>query len=396
MTHPATHLPALWKLAFALLIAYGVFMLGGYTWFVASHDKLFGGDYITFYTRAVALWHGAGGAYIYDLAAVQATLDMPFGAQQEPVLTFPYPPHFLLLLLPFGAVGYDASVALWLVLTGALYCYAIFTSSLWRSMVVAHRPYRAVLVALVLLSPFAVANIMPGQNGFLTAGLAILGLGRLRQNPLLAGLCFGILTIKPQLGVMIAVALLAGRHWKCIFTASLVALAMVAATTLWLGTGIWGEWLAYTDLFMQMQKHQPQIIATLNVSLYRALVGHGVPEMLAGVLQAGCFALAAWAVWRATRMPELPHALWMSIIITGAIISVPHVLAYDLTVLVIPVLYLIQLLFSGTADRTQKMALVALLVSVVLAYLFRGWPAAFAALLMAFVFLLRGWAWKKG
>ncbi len=57
-------------------------------------------------------------------------------------------------------------------------------------------------------------NAVGGQNSTWTAALSGSGLSLLERRPLLAGGLLGLLIYKPQLGLLIPVALLAGRHWR--------------------------------------------------------------------------------------------------------------------------------------------------------------------------------------
>ena len=72
----------------------------------------------------------------------------------------------------------------------------------WRGR--AGRTLRTWLGRLVLLAlaPAVVANIGFGQTGFVLASLMIAGLVNLDRRPVLAGIMFGLLTIKPHFGVL--------------------------------------------------------------------------------------------------------------------------------------------------------------------------------------------------
>ena len=52
-----------------------------------------------------------------------------------------------------------------------------------------------------------------GQNGFLTAALIGGALGLLERRPALAGICLGLLTYKPQFGLLFPFVLIADRRW---------------------------------------------------------------------------------------------------------------------------------------------------------------------------------------
>ena len=61
-------------------------------------------------------------------------------------------------------------------------------------------------------APAVFINAVGGQNGTWTAALFGGGLSLLERRPLLAGGLLGLLSYKLQLGLLIPVALLAGRH----------------------------------------------------------------------------------------------------------------------------------------------------------------------------------------
>ena len=72
----------------------------------------------------------------------------------------------------------------------------------------------------ILAFPAFLVNAGHGQNGFLSA--ALIGGGALCSTsaPLLAGLCLGALVYKPQLAVMIPIALIAARRWTTLAAAA--------------------------------------------------------------------------------------------------------------------------------------------------------------------------------
>ena len=65
-----------------------------------------------------------------------------------------------------------------------------------------------------------------GQNGFLTAALIGGTLGLLERRPALAGVCLGLLTYKPQFGLLFPIVLIADRRWRTIAVACGVAGAL--------------------------------------------------------------------------------------------------------------------------------------------------------------------------
>ena len=81
------------------------------------------------------------------------------------------------------------------------------------------------------------------QNGAWTAALFGGGLGLIERKPLIAGGLLGLLVYKPQLGILIPIALLAGRHWRAFAAATIVACTLIALSALIFGAEIWGEYV---------------------------------------------------------------------------------------------------------------------------------------------------------
>ena len=117
-----------------------------------------------------------------------------------------YPPPFLLLLVPFGLLGFVASCALFQLAT-----FAGLLAAVWAN--VRARRHRVLHLLSLLLAPAAAFNVA-GQNGFLTGVLMIGGFGALPGSPVLAGVLLGLLTYKPQFWLLVPVALAAARQWR--------------------------------------------------------------------------------------------------------------------------------------------------------------------------------------
>ena len=65
---------------------------------------------------------------------------------------------------------------------------------------------------LALALPPVLVNAITGQAGFLTAALFVGGMALLPKRPFAGGLLLGLLVVKPQLGLVLPFALLAGRR----------------------------------------------------------------------------------------------------------------------------------------------------------------------------------------
>ena len=144
-------------------------------------------------------------------------------------LPFPYPPPFLLLVTPFGMMPYWLGFVAWIGLT-----YACFVAS-------AAAIGKRYALPFALAHPSVIANFLIGQNGFLTAAIFMFGSKMLDRAPLLGGAIFGLLVIKPQLAVLLPVALIAGRDWKALLGGALSSLSALLLGALILGLDAYRE-----------------------------------------------------------------------------------------------------------------------------------------------------------
>ncbi len=77
----------------------------------------------------------------------------------------------------------------------------------WRGVRALYPERWAVL--LLLAFPAFWSNATYGQNGFLSAALLAGATHHLDKRPAVAGVCFGLLAYKPQLGLAVPLALAA-------------------------------------------------------------------------------------------------------------------------------------------------------------------------------------------
>ena len=142
---------------------------------------------------------------------------------------------------------------------------------------------------------------------------------------------FGLLAYKPQFGLLIPFVLLAGGYWRAIASATVTVLATVAVTT-----AMWG-WPVWQAFFNSIPLTQKVVFETGNTGFEKfqsifAWVGlWGGPLQLSYGLQGivTLFALASivW-IWRS----PVSHRLKGAALLTGALLSSPYVLDYDLPV----------------------------------------------------------------
>ena len=151
---------------------------------------------------------------------------------------FLYPPNSAWLVVPFSYLPYSYSFVLWSFIGLIAYLFACGAPD-WNRL----------KIAALLLAPTTLLNLHFGQNGLISAALIGGGFMLLQKKPIMAGICFGLLSYKPTLGVLIPIALLFGRYWISFISASLVTVATVLLGTKIMGADAWISFFNYSVPF---------------------------------------------------------------------------------------------------------------------------------------------------
>jgi hypothetical protein len=255
----------------------------------------------------------------YDLTAHEANLRAQFGAK-APLYVWVYPPFCLAVAAALALMPFLVALAVEQALMLGLYVTSI------RSIL----PQRlAVLCALAL--PSVIINIGYGQIATLTAGLAGAAAASLDRRPALAGMLFACMAYKPQLGVAIPVALIAGRRWK-----TLIAGAATCGALILTSAAIFG-WTSWLDFVGSMHTAGTIVFARGAVdwfklqSVFAAARMWGIPAPVAWIAQivASLLALAA-VVWGWQHPGDT--RLKASLLLVAGLLCTPYCFEYDMVV----------------------------------------------------------------
>lgn len=273
-----------------------------------------GVDFVSFWAAARLTLEGHA-ALAYDFAAHRA-VELTAGPV-DGKLPFPYPPPFLFFLLPFGLVPFWVAFPIWVGLTGTLYVLA--------ARQVAPLPYS-------LVNPAALPCALIGQTGLLMTAIFIRGATLLEARPFAAGLLLGLFVVKPQLALLLPLALLAGREWRAIAGAATSSLGLLAAALLAFG------WESYQGFFQILPQYAGYIRGSQwpwneLASPFAMFRFFGAPQGIALLLH-GAIALAAaavtWVAW-ARRSPER-----VAVLATASLLIPPYLFTYDALLLIVP------------------------------------------------------------
>lgn len=295
-----------------------------------AEERAIGSDFINVYAAGVLANQGDAPA-AYDWQKHHA-VEIAVAGKDIGYYGWHYPPFFLFLAQAFAKMPYLPALAVWQITSFAAalgVMYALF-------------PRRETLL-LTLAFPAFFINLGHGQNAFLTAALLGGFLLYLPKRPWLAGVLLGLLAYKPQFGVLIPIALLAGGYWRTLISASIMVGGMIALSIAAFGVEIWQAFydsLPLTKTIVLEQGgtgfHKIQSVFAA-VRLWGGSVAFGY--IMQGAMQIALTVLTIYC-WR--RKSTLDYPLKAAILVISSMLFSPYILDYDLFALAPALVLLVQ------------------------------------------------------
>jgi alpha-1,2-mannosyltransferase len=342
--------------------------------------RLKGGDFIQFYT----LGHIAFGREYPRLSTANAlhTLQVQLLPASDPEFYFPvYPPQTALIFAPLALLSFRAAAAVW---TATLICaYAAIVWYTWRPLRDVLTDKLFVAAAAAAFPPFWSLVLHEQTTVFPLAAFFCGWLALERDRPFLAGLALGILAIKPQFGLVLAVVVLAAREWRIILGA-LCSVALQLAAVIY-GMGV-GALRAYIENVRGMPKIEPLLEPDPwqmhSLRTVTTLVP-GISGRMLWIVLSVAVIITVTMAWR-TRVPLTVR---FGLLILGTVLVNPHLIVYDATVLVLPLLW-----FGAWVERGRLSLASEFWLTVYALFIFLLLPTArlfyvqVSVLLMAWMF----------
>ncbi len=292
---------------------------------------MIGLDFVNTWLGAKLTWAGDVSP-LFDFEAYNALLRDLFG-RDFPGHMWSYPPHMLPLIAPLGALPYTLAYAVWCFLTWLLFLAGARTVG-----------FRGVDLWLLGTSPAIAMNIVAGQTGALTAGCLLLALGLSTRRPVLAGIAAAVLTVKPQLGLLLPVEWLLRRRFPAIAVAVVVTLALIGLSLVFPGAAAWQGFFDTTLPAMRAVSLSGELTAAkvMQPNWSSGLLLFGVPRGIALVLQSlVAVVLAVWWLRTTSKLNALSnaaqhHSVQTALFLIVSVLATPYIHNYDL-VMVAPV-----------------------------------------------------------
>ncbi|TPM42502.1 DUF2029 domain-containing protein [Mesorhizobium sp. B2-2-3] len=270
-------------------------------------------------------------AFLFDLDTYRATLRQMFSSDL-PNQEWSYPPSILAFGVPLSLLPIFPAYLVWTF--GTVLCLWLAVWPLQLSKLAK---------AAIMLCPAVLINAAFGQNGALTTALFIGGLAAAPKRPILAGLFFGVLTVKPHLGILVPFCLLASGNWRAILAAALSSAALVILTGLLLGPGAWVLFWTQTRPLMTaiLEAPYPQPYQSNAATMFFLARASGFGLTAAYTLQtiatAAAIAAAFW-IWLPWRQVEHRERVVLAAVL--ATLATPYGYSYDTIGLAVAVVYL--------------------------------------------------------
>jgi arabinofuranan 3-O-arabinosyltransferase len=265
-------------------------------------------------------------------------------------------------------------------------------------------PYLAVMrgivgrpfgLLLALAFPVVLTNTLVGQNGFLTASLIGGTLYLMPARPVLSGICLGLLSYKPQYGLLFPLVLIAASQWTVFFTAGAVAVAMALASWLAFGTESWQAFFHWMPMFSQAFLTEGRAPWGKMQSIFAVVRYFGGTEPLGWLFQwimSATVAVVLTLVWRS----RISYPLKAAALASGTLLITPYLFLYDLMVLAIAMAFMVRIGLRRGFERYELPAL-GLAAALLMFYPLVGAPTGFVATLIVTVLIARraGPWWRR-
>jgi hypothetical protein len=321
------------RIAAVVLWVTAVVILVGGTTYRDPLGQLKWTDFVFFYT----LGHLARNGPVSDLYNPQTLYEHQIARvpASAPEHYFPvYPPQVALVFAPLANLPYHVAALLWALVNIVVYGGAVYLA--WRPMRRVLAPYSLVGIAAAAFPPFWNVILHGQTTGILIiafgAGTIAMAHGRKR----LAGLALGLLLIKPQFGLALAVVVLTCGEWSILAGLILSACIQALAVAGLLGPTLLFDYLHVLPRIAAVRDALEPSVAQLHslAVLTRLLPGYAAPL---GWLAAS--AVVCWMTVRVWRSPA-PVSIRMGALVIGSTLVNPHLIVYDAAVIAAPLVSL--------------------------------------------------------
>ncbi len=353
----------------ANIAAFAVHFVAG-NWLIDRAGNYISTDFLQWWLGSrVAL--GRGAAAVYNDSTFSAARTLVTKSAPPPISYFHYvyPPTMLLLCAPLARLPYVTAFFAWLAATVGLYVLALYAI------------LPSVLSIVLTFVPLPVAkSVYEGQTSFLMVGLLGLSLLFMSRRPYLSGMCLGLLTYKPQFVLFFPLALVITGQWRVVAGATGSASLFAAATTMVFGPNAWLLFLRSSQGANPATFLPPNMDA-LNQTVLGMMHAAGAGLVGAWIVHLAVALSATVLACRIWLQAPVPHSLKAAAFSIGVLIMTPYMLAYDLTALSVPAIFLVADALEHGFVPGERLVLLSCCLALFLCFNFTVGPIVLVALM---------------
>lgn len=310
------------RLAFLTVLALGISqyavlvfgLMGG------APDFILGGDFVAFWSASREIIAG-NLTSLYTPDGLDAAIQAHRPGVDVTGLTWQYPPHASLIFSPIGYLPYSVAYSLWCGLGISVFTAVLISIGLKGRF----------LIAILATIPIVIA-LNTGQNALFTGSLLLVAVFYAKPKPLIAGLAAGLLTVKPQLGILLPILFVAGGHWRVFVSAAAVAIALCSWSYVVAGAESWTAFFAYLGIVSGSVADGLMPLYKM-VNVFSAARLAQIPEAIAIALSVLTFAASLYAiVWTSRNTKD---ARWhYAVLASTTLLTTPYSMYYELALIV--------------------------------------------------------------
>ena len=210
------------------------------------------------------------------------------------------------------------------------------------------------------------------------------------SRPIISGILLGLLTYKPQLGLLVPIALIAAGHWRAVGVACATATGLAIISALAFGWSVWPAWIAmlpeYQAAFDSGNVHRlhfmPTVLSNMKMAGFLSPVVEGaqaISSVIVAVLVGRCFYRNAGRLAAAS-------------LFVGTLLVTPHAFIYDMPMILAAMALFIEEHRQRNATFSLASILVlslAMLFPLMMVLQYPDAPVSSLSLLMLFGIILR-------
>lgn len=317
------------------ILAFSVFYVG--------YDVIFGfpprGTFYAVGRDFVNMWMGArlalsgNVATLFDWTAYVEALRATFWHGMA-VHNWSYPPHVLLFTWPLGLLPYHVALVFW----DTIGLTAFFGAA--RLAFRSQSPERRTWLSLAAIgAPVVAFNIVLGQFDLYIGALLVAALTLRERRPLISGILIGLLTVKPHLGLLVPLLLLAERRYQVILSAAATTAGLVVATSLVFGWSVFPDYIAYAgpaQLHVLTTYERLDWIMPTPMLMARTL---DLPISYGWIFVAVA-APAAFCAFLYVLRSGADDAVKSAMLVVSTVLILPYAFSYDTALLIVPLVLL--------------------------------------------------------